>query len=390
MLFRDLRPGIALFHLIGDLLHLGGVQKLRQMAQVHDLLGGDIFFLDLHLFGEGDGNGILIGDAGLELRKKLVQCAPVRGGTNALTAHIQAVSRGDQADLIGEVLLQRLPLHQVLTLHPSGLVAKQVLVNGIGGAQGTGGDALQVGAGLLGGGPGGNAAKDRSIVAHGGSPGIHGEEQCHRRHTAAHTQEDHRVSGVALHPGKLLFRTADGPAGGFVVSLSHPAQQAGDLAPSEKDQLDQTAVGLREMVFPLRPDDAPPAAAGITQEMKHFIVGPLEEVLILHKTGGTPLGRRPLFLLRALSLPVGMTGGAVGFFGVLAHKTPIVSGPLQTGPRKSYNLLPFPIISFFMSPVNPKGGEKCGFPLVLPLSEPSSRKNSGIFSHLRKYLMAGM
>ena len=267
---------------------------------------------------------------------------------------------------------------------------KELFINGICGPQGPGGDALQIGAGLFGGGPGGNAAKDRSIVAHGGSPGIHREEQCHRRHTAAHTQEDHRVSGVALHPGKLLFRTADGPAGGFVGSLSHPAQQAGDLAPSEKDQLDQTAVGLREMVFPLRPDDAPPAAAGITQEMKHFIVGPLEEVLILHKTGGTPLGRRPLFLLRALSLPVGMTGGAVGFFGVLAHKTPIVSGPLQTGPRKSYNLLPFPIISFFMSPVNPKGGEKYGFPPVLPLSEPSSRKDSGIFSHLRKYLMAGM
>ena len=67
MVLGDLRPGVALFHLVGDLGGLGAVQGLRQIPQVHDLIAGDILLLDLHAFGKVAGDGVLIGAGGFQL-----------------------------------------------------------------------------------------------------------------------------------------------------------------------------------------------------------------------------------------------------------------------------------------------------------------------------------
>ena len=123
------------------------------------------------------------------------------------------------------------------------------------------------------------------------------------------------------------------------------------------------------MVLPLGPDDAPPAAARMAQEAQHFIVSPLEGVLIFHQAGGAALsllGRRAL-------------GRAAGFLGILAHKTPIEKGPFS-GPRKSYNLLPFPIIAFFVGSVNPKGGKSGPFPVFFAIFQDHFPETSRYFA----------
>ena len=42
--FRNRGKGVALLHGIGGFLHLGAVQHLCDVAQIHDLIGGHIAF----------------------------------------------------------------------------------------------------------------------------------------------------------------------------------------------------------------------------------------------------------------------------------------------------------------------------------------------------------
>ena len=176
MVLGDLRPGVPLDHGIGDLGGLGGVERLRQIAQVHDLFRGNVLVLDLHILRELAGDGVLIGGGVLELLQQLLQRALIGGGADELAVHVQAVGLGHQADLIGEILLEGLTVHHFLAgqqrrgIRQLGRIDAPVL------PQGAGGLGLQILTGGLRRASGADRRHNLSFIGDGGAHRIEGEE----------------------------------------------------------------------------------------------------------------------------------------------------------------------------------------------------------------------
>ena len=149
MAVGNFRPGIPRLYLIGDFGALGAVQRLGNIAEVHDVLAGDILLFDFHILGKLAGNGLLCGGVFLQLYQKLLQRALIGRGADVFAVHIQAIRGSYQANFLGEVLLQRGLIHYLLPAEQAGGILNQGIINRKGLAQSPGCDSLQIGADLV-------------------------------------------------------------------------------------------------------------------------------------------------------------------------------------------------------------------------------------------------
>ena len=258
----DLRPGVTLDYGVGDFLLLGAVQGLGQVAQVHNPIRGHQLLPDLHILCEGAGDGVFIGGGTLELAEQLLQRALIGGGADQLALHIQAVSGGDHAQLLGQIRLQRVLIHHQLAGNQTVGVLQQGVINGIGLAQGPGGNLLQIGADLLGRGLGIHYRHHLSVIADGGSHCVEGAKQHHGRQTAGQSQKCGGMKAVALQPAAHTVQTLMAPLAAGQGPLGQPAGGHGTQAPEKQKQLDQKVVRFGKALGLLLPDNSPPAAAG--------------------------------------------------------------------------------------------------------------------------------
>ena len=267
MVLRDLRPGVALFHGVGDFLVLGAVKELGQIPQVHDLLRGVVARLDLHLLPEVAGDGALAADAVLELLLQLLQRALVGGGADELIVHVEAVAVGHEADLVGELLLQGALIHQLTAGQDGGGVADHALGDGIGPAQGLAGAALQVAGGVPCHPGGADLCQLLAVVAHHGAQGEEGEEAHHQDQRCGAPQEVEGMGPPVLH-GMAAAAAGDAAAAVEELPLPEAAPQHGQHPPEEKQDLHRQTVGLRETPCLLLPPDAAQAAADMGHPLR--------------------------------------------------------------------------------------------------------------------------
>ena len=314
MVLRDLRPGVALFHGVGDFLVLGAVKELRQIPQVHDLLRGVVALLDLHLLPEVAGDGVLAADAVLELLLQLLQRALIGGGADELAVHIEAVAVGHEADLVGELLLQGALIHQLAAGQDGGGVADHALGDGIGPAEGLAGAALQVAGGVPGHPGGADLGQLLAVVAHHGAQGEEGEEAHHQDQRRGAAQEPEGVGPPVLH-GTAAGRPGDAAAAAEELPLPEMAPQHGQHPAEEEQDLHRQTVGLREAAGLLLPPDAVQAAADMGHPLRDAAGegrrGLLPGALLHHR--GVDHGAAALFPGGLPPQPGGAGPGGSGF-----------------------------------------------------------------------------
>ena len=325
----NLGPGVSLGHGVGDLGGLGAVEGFRQEAQVHQAVRGHELLLHLHVLGEGDGDGALVGGGELNLLQELFQSALIGRRADALPVHIQAVGGGDHAHLLAQGLLIGFLVHQILAAKQAGGILNQGIINGEAPSQSPGGDPLQLLPGLLGLRLVGEGGQDLAVVGDGGAHGVGGEEQQYRRQNAAAGQERHGVNT----PAPLSLGTLGALLTGGAVFLQYPflkqVSPHGEHTPEEQHHLHRQTLGLREAMGLVLPDDAPPAAAEV-----QLLLGDG-----LAQTAGLPLGA-PGLPGRVLPVPGGASlgSGAPPSWGGLI--LPVLRGPVPDGGGQG--LLPVP------------------------------------------------
>ena len=381
----DLGPGVALDDGVGDLLLLGAVQSLGQVAQIHDLVGGDQLLLDLHILGKGAGDGVLIRRGAPELTEQFIQRPLIGRGADQLAVYIQAVRGSDHTQFLRQVLLQSGLVHHLLAGDQTVGKLQQGIVDGIGLTQGPGGDLLQIGADLLRGGLGIHHGHHLAVVADSGAKGIEGEEQHHCGHAAGTAQKHGRMEPVRIHPAAhAVHALMDALAAGQGPFAQQPRRH-GHQTPEKQQQRQQRPVGLRETLGSLLPHNVAPTAPGqavlrgenlpqndegalgallrpqvVPEAVPMLLTGlrPLLGQRLLRPGGNGGLNHR-LGLLRLLAEAVGLppcrlrgnrrpTGAASALTGLVFlvqadsgffHITHIVS--CDNVQEKSYNLLPF-------------------------------------------------
>ena len=319
----DLRPGIALFHLVSDLGRLGAVKQLRNIAQVHDLTGGNVLLPDLNILCKFTGNGIFIGGRLLQLVQQFLQRALVGGGADAYIVDVQAVGGGYKTDLIGKLVLVYGLILNVLTEHPAGIVLQQGIIDGVGLSQCPGGDAFQILPDGFGFRFGSQPSQHLPVIGDGGADGEEGAEQDDACQRTASSQEHQGVEAL------FLFKP-DGESAGAEVPLSAAAQQdlpqpagsGGQQPPEHQQELQRLPVGLREPMGLSLPDNPAAAAA----KPADLLSGPEAELApeVFGLSGSAPLSAGSGRFLGLFRL-CGPVRQIIRLFGVLTHNAPIVS-----------------------------------------------------------------
>ncbi|CDC68665.1 unknown [Oscillibacter sp. CAG:155] len=262
VILRDLGPGVACGHSVGDFGGLGTVEHLRQISQVHHLRGGDVFLLDFHILGKLAGDGVFIGGCGLELLQQFFQRAGVGRGADPLTVDIQAVSGRHQTDLIGELLFKGLLIRYFLPAHQPGGILNGGILNGISLTQGLGGDLFQVLPGRFRRCPGIHRAHHFTVIGDGGTDGVKRAEHRDGGYGAARAQEGHGMDLIPSQPRPGLCHQAAVSLPAAQHGLPQAAAQHGHQAPCKQQQLYRLLLRLREPLGLFLPDNVAPAAPG--------------------------------------------------------------------------------------------------------------------------------
>ena len=246
---RDLAPGIALDDGVGHLAGLGGVQQLRDRAEIHHALGRDIALRNADIFDKVDRQRIGGDIHLLDLLEQLVQRTGILRRADKLIVDIERVAIGHLPKLFGKVLLEGGRVRHIAAPHKGGRIVNGVLCDLIALAERLGRDALELGRSLACLRRAGDRVDHIAVVLHRCAQRVEGKEDRDRSHNRRAADKIERVDAPCAAAPAVRVRT------GSMVALAaahlqllvqqrvphreHPADD-------EKD-LHQKAVGFGEV-----------------------------------------------------------------------------------------------------------------------------------------------